>query len=68
MPVHFNQHCLLLTCLSYISCESYFRKYEKYSHLWMLIYYRINEFVKNVWPTKWTLFIYVSTYCVVTVK
>ena len=31
-------------------------------------YYRKNEFVENVWPTKSALFIYVKTHCVETVK
>jgi len=31
-------------------------------------YYRNNVFVENVWPANLALFVYVSTYCVKTVK
>jgi len=40
----------------------------KYSYPGIQNYYRINEFVENVWPAKLALFIYVSTHCVETVK
>jgi len=40
----------------------------KYSYSCMLTYYRKNEFVENVWPANSSLFIYVSTHCVETVK
>jgi len=65
-----GQNCLHLILLPYLSSETY-RKYEKLPNIVIRAYKNMtekNEFVENVWPANSDLFIYVSTYCVETVK
>jgi len=70
IPCLFFQNCLHLTFEPYLSSETYSRKYEKQPNIvtHACKIYRKSEFVDNVWPANSTLFIYVSTYCVETVK
>jgi len=67
MPVSYGQNCSHIrfkpyTYLTYLSHETYSRKYEKLPNCrypCMLKYYRKYEFVENVWPSNSALFIYV---------
>jgi len=67
MPVSFDQNCLHLTFKPHLISESYTRNYR---HLPNIVGYSITEktLLKKVCRANLALFIFISSYCVETLK